>query len=93
MRKIKQVLSAFLATVILCFGTYVPALAQEYNCGAYGVGPYGTNACAEAGTLEKTGIPLLPIIISVLLILAGIYLMMRTRKKSKNKNYKAPDKK
>jgi membrane-associated PAP2 superfamily phosphatase len=81
-RRLGRAIAIVLTTLALCVSTAAPvSAAATYNCGAYGVGTYGTECSTDS--LANTGQPLLWFLIPVLLILAGILWMWRTRRKKK----------
>ncbi len=95
--KYKNALKHTLLTAVLAIsclvGSAVPALAADYNCGAYGVSTYGNNVCtaqqSSGGSLSNTG-QALKFVVPAALILAGTLLLFRTRKKMKSRQPDPP---
>jgi hypothetical protein len=73
-----------LLSMVLSFVMFLPASAADYNCGAYGAGAYQSSACGTDG-LSDTGQPVWQILIAAGLILAGVYLIIRSRKNMKSR--------
>jgi len=90
----KHFIGRFLVTVCLAialvFALAVPALAADYNCGAYGAGAYdngsicGATTTESGGGLSNTGQQVLAIAIPAGLIIIGTILLLRVRRKSKH---------
>lgn len=82
---IKLLAVAVLITLVLD----ATILAQEYNCGAYGVSEYGKGRCrviTESGPIANTGMDVWIIRgVSVLAVLAAVYILWRLTKKRKDK--------
>lgn len=76
--------------LLLLLLTPATAIAQDYNCGAYGAGAYGNQDCSGSttnGDLSDTGLNVwLLRALSAALIIAAVLLVIKTlkqRKKSK----------
>lgn len=85
------------AAAALIFGFSAQALADVYNCGAYGAGTYQNKVCgaatgdgADGGGLADTGQTIWMILLAVLLILLGTYVIYRTRKKMNARSSQGP---
>ena len=85
---VRFIAGAFAALVLMLTST-VPALAANYNCGAYSAGSYDNGSgCAAAtapadGGLVNTGERILAFVIPAALILAGTILLLRSRRRMK----------
>jgi len=86
---LQSLIVAAMVAVALCLLSVLPAMAADYNCGAYGASTYQNSVCGAStgtgngGSLENTGQQIWPIAVAVLMILLGTILLFRTRRKMK----------
>ncbi len=77
----RRLLLSVLLVAGLCLSWTLPARADDYDCGAYGMGTYQGNVCAAtAEELTNTGQPLWHFIVPAVLILIGVVWLLRTRR-------------
>jgi len=85
---LQSLIVAAMVAVALCLLSVLPAMAADYNCGAYGASTYQNSVALLRGrpgfhlsaSAEKQ---IWPIAVAVLMILLGTILLFRTRRKMK----------
>lgn len=77
-------------TLAWSFLMFKTTAADDYNCGAYGRSEFGTGEVCGASTGKEDGLintgQALALIIPSTLILAGVILLLKSRKTSKNQS-------
>jgi hypothetical protein len=86
----KKIIAFIILTLALVLASVSPALAADYNCGAYGAGAYDSGSVCGAATtdggggLVNTG-QALSLAIPAILILLGTIMLFRVRRKVKQR--------